>query len=269
MFKRALLLLCISLPSFGAVIETKNLVATRGGGSQLVIPAAGSLAGANGTYFRSEINLINYTNRTQRVQLQWLPQGFPPEAFPTVTISINPMSGISSEDFVPDLLHVSSGLGAILVTGVTANDNMDATARLYASDRIWTNQPGSSGTVSQTFNVMLTLDLTGSSSVSIIGLRRDSQYRLNIGIVNLASTPQKFQVATNGGDTASLTVPGLSSQQFVLPGSTPNLQVIVSNVTDSATRSPNWVAFGSSVDNVTGDSWSMLGFVPNIDIAGP
>ncbi len=269
MLKRALFLLLIAAPAFGAVIETHDLVATRGGGPQVIIPAAGSLAGANGTYFRSEINLINYTNRSQRVRLQWLPQGLPAGAIAPVTITMNPMSGISSQDFVVDVMNIPSGLGAILATGVTSTDNMDATARLYASDRIWTNQPGSTGTVSQTFNVMLTIELPNSQSVSMIGLRRDSQYRLNVGIVNLASTPQAFQVTTNGGDLASLTVPALSSQQFYFPGSTPSLQVIVSNVTDSSTRSTSWVAYGSSVDNVTGDSWSMLGFTPNIDISGP
>jgi hypothetical protein len=268
MLKRVLFLLCLSVPAFGAVIETKNVVATRGGGAQLVIPAAGSVPGANGTYFRSEINLLNYTNRTQRVQLQWLPQGFSPDLFPPVTIMMNPMSGISSQDFVPEVLQIPSGFGAILVTGVSSNGLLDSSARLFATDRIWTNQPGSTGTVSQTFNVQLTLDVS-NSTLSIIGLRRDSQYRLNIGIVNLASTPQKFQVTTNAGDTAALTVPGLSTQQFNFPGSNTNLQVIVTNVTDSSTRSTNWVAYGSSVDNVTGDSWSMLGFTPNIDVSGP
>jgi len=266
-----LLLLALSIPAFAdSRLTTNNVVTTRGGAPQLLIPAAGHVQGANGTLFRSEINVINYTSRTQRVQLRWLPQGGGPEAFTPVIVSINPLSGIGAEDFTAAVMNIPNGLGAILVTGFTAGDTYDSAARLYATDRIWTNQPGSAGTVSQTFDVLLTSDINNSTgSVSILGLRRDDQFRLNIGLVNLSQTPQVFAVATSAQDMQTVTVPAMSSQQFAMGGAaTPNVQVVVSNATSSG-RSTQWVAYGSSVDNITGDSWSMIGYTPSIDAPQP
>lgn len=247
-----------------------NVVTLRGGAPQLLIPAAGHVPGANGTLFRSEINIVNYTDRTQRVQLRWLPQGG--GTFPLVTITINPLSGVGAEDFVPAIMNIPTGFGAILVTGVTSTDAVDPSARLYATDRIWTFQPGTDGTVSQTFDVLQGSDINQvTGNVSILGLRRDNQYRLNVGIVNLASSPQVFVITTNAQDSTTVTVPAQASMQVALSGaaSASNLQVIVSNATSGSTRSVQWVAYGSSVDNITGDSWSMVGYMPSLDVAQP
>jgi hypothetical protein len=260
--------LCLSAVA-APVMEGNNLVTTRGGAPQLVIPAAGHVPGANGTLFRSEINIINYTDRAQRVQLRWLPQGG--GTFPVVTITINPLSGVGAEDFVPAIMNIPTGFGAITVTGVTASDGIDPTARLFATARIWTFQPGgASGTVSQTFDTLQTADINNvTGSVSILGLHRDDQYRLNVGLVNLANTPQVFTIATSAQDSMTVTVPALASQQVGVGGpATLNLQVVVSNVTSSG-RSDAWVAYGSSVDNFTGDSWSMIGYRPSLDVAQP
>jgi len=265
-----LLSIALSIPAVAAPnVATDNLVTTRGGAPQLLIPAAGHVPGANGTLFRSEINIVNYTDRAQRVQLRWLPQGG--GTFPVVTITINPLSGVGSEDFVPAIMNIPTGFGAISVTGVTATDAVDPTARLYATDRIWTFQPnGAAGTVSQTFDTLQTADINNvTGSVTILGLHRDDQYRLNVGLVNLASTPQVFTIVTSAQDSTTVTVPALSSQQVGVGGpATLNLQVVVSNVTSSG-RSDAWVAYGSSVDNFTGDSWSMVGYRPALDVAQP
>jgi hypothetical protein len=266
-----LLLLSLPIPALaGPTPGTNNVVTVRGGAPQLLIPAAGHVPGANGTLFRSEINVVNYTDRAQRVQLRWLPQigG----NFPVVTITINPLSGVGAEDFVPAIMNIPSGFGAILVTGVTASDAIDPGARLVATDRIWTFQPGSDGTVSQTFDVLQTSDVNAvTGNVSILGLRRDNQYRLNVGIVNLAATTQVFVITTSAQDSMMVTVPALSSQQVAVggPATAANLQIIVSNATAGSSRSVQWVAYGSSVDNITGDSWSMMGYVPLISTMQP
>lgn len=265
-----LLLLSLSIPVLAEpAAGTNNVVTVRGGAPQLLIPAAGHVPGANGTLFRSEINIVNYTDHTQRVQLRWLPQigG----NFPLVTININALSGVGAEDFVPAVMNIPSGFGAILVTGVTSTDAIDPGARLVATDRIWTFQPGTDGTVSQTFDVLQTNDINNvTGSVSILGLRRDNQFRLNVGIVNLAATSQVFAIATSAQDTLMVTVPAMSSQQVAVGGAATasNLQIVVSNVT-SGNRSVQWVAYGSSVDNITGDSWSMMGYVPSITTTQP
>ena len=101
---------------------------------ELLIPVAGSTPGANGTFFKSDITLGNFADHSQAVRLTWLPQGA--TATSTTTITLVPHSFIRSDDFVHDYLS-QSGVGAILVTGVTAGAGLDPAAQLYATSRIW------------------------------------------------------------------------------------------------------------------------------------
>jgi len=248
-----------------AQIQSNNLVIPVGGTPQLLIPAAGSTQGANGTFFRSDIALVNYTTHEQHVQLRWLPQGVTGNGIPVRDIPIPALSGIVSEDFVASVLG-QSGLGAILITGVTADGFGDSTARLYATSRIWSNQPGlSNGTVSQSFPSLPTTNIN-STKLSLIGLRRDDRYRLNVGIVNLdPANTQTFQIIVGGSSPATpevttVTVPARSLVQTPLVGpALANLQVIVQNVSPPIQTS-SWIAYGSSVDNATGDAWSEIGY---------
>jgi len=273
MFKTlALAALVVAAPVFAAEVETQNLINTIGGVPQLLIPAAGAVQGANGTFFRSDITLINYTTHNQRVLMRWLPNGVSGNSIAAREITINALTGLNSEDFVSTVLQ-QSGLGAILISGVTAEGVLDESARLFATSRIWSNQPGlSSGTVSQTFPALGTANINSSVRQSIAGLRRDERYRLNVGVVNLDSTnEQTFQVVAGGTgqplEVYLITVPPRSMVQASLPGGLlPNLQVLVQNAT-TTNRTNTWVAYGSSVDNVTGDSWSEIGYTAPTDQA--
>src|SRR4029079_12934671 len=104
------ILLAIMLASPSGLVVPVNFA------SQLVIPVAGSGAGANGTFFRSGITVINFDEAAQRVRLRWLPQ-----AGGTVTeteVTIQGHGGLTSEDFVAAILG-AQGLGSILVSGVS------------------------------------------------------------------------------------------------------------------------------------------------------
>lgn len=254
-----------SLLVFLAQIQSNNLVIPQGGTPQLLIPAAGSVQGANGTFFRSDITLVNYTTHDQHVQLRWLPQGVTGNGIPVRDITIPALSGIVSEDFAASVLG-QTGLGAILITGVTADGLGDSTARLFATSRIWSNQPGvSNGTVSQSFPSLPTTAINSATQLSLLGLRRDDRYRLNVGIVNLDSAnEQRYQIVVAGSGSAAevtfVTVPPRSIVQTpIVGGPLVNLQVNVSNVS-TPIRTATWVAYGSSVDNTTGDAWSEIGF---------
>src|SRR5579872_548607 len=160
-----------------------QLITEHAGTSALLIPGAGAVTGANGTFFRSDINLVNYGPTDETVRIDWLPQNGGSGS--TTQIVIPKGTGISSEDFVTSELK-QSGLGSILVTALTANGQFDPTGKLYATSRIWSNQPGlSAGTVSQTFPVISLNDITSPATMQILGQRRDDRYRTNVGIVNL------------------------------------------------------------------------------------
>jgi hypothetical protein len=237
-----------------------QLVTPRSSASTIVIPAAGSVGGANGTFFRSDITLINYRNADQRVVLNWLPQNMPGASNGGTVITIPALSGISSEDFVANILH-QTGLGAILITGTTAGGSADAGAQLYATARIWTPQPGSTGFASQSFPAISFSDIN-STTLTMHGHRRDDRYRTNVGIVNLSAFTQTYQISLQtsvGTESQTIDVDPFSMKQAGLFGanSTVPLQI---KVTNQSLRSSSWLAYASSVDNVTGDAWSSMGF---------
>jgi len=257
--RKALPILIILLAA--AAASGQNVV-TRGPVPQLLIPAAGAQQGGGNTFFRSDISLINYRSVDQRVRLQWLPEDTTGVGMAPMDITISAASGIASEDFVTNVMQ-RTGLGAILVTGIDAGGSPDPSALLVASSRIWTPENGSSGTESQSLPSIATTDIS-SGIVSILGTRRDARYRMNVGIVNLATTTQTFQVTVAGSfgsQTQQQTVPAMAMTLFGVTGSpsTTPLQIQVVNV-GAPPRSANWVTYASSIDNVTGDAWTTLGF---------
>jgi hypothetical protein len=256
------------LPAIVLLVSTTTLAQLRGPTNQMLIAAAGSVPGANGTFFRSDISITNYRDADQLVSLQWLPQAANGTSVPARVITIAAHNGIGSEDFVASVMQ-QSGLGAIVITAVTSTGSIDPGGLLYATERIWSPQPDKpTGTVSQTFPVLATGALNAAPQVFILGQRIDSRYRTNVGVVNLDPTSertfdivQSYYIPIIGPSPvqSSVTVPPLSMQQMPLPNlATGNLQILVQ---PRAGINPRlWAAYGSSVDNVTGDSWSSLAF---------
>jgi len=258
-----LLLLFCSFPALAQIhtFAIQPEVALRHAVPQILLAGAGSVQGANGTFFHSDITVLNYRGVGQNVAFTWMPAGQSAGAPTFINIAGN--SGIISEDFVASFLS-KSGLGALLITGVDANGLMDPNAQLYAAERVWTPQPGTTGTTSQTFPAIATseINMTGGT---ILGQRQDARYRTNVGIVNLDNTQRQFNIIQSTDDPANptvtslVTVPANSMTQVPLPaGSVAALQIFVQPL---VAINPNlWMAYGSSVDNVTGDSWSSLAF---------
>ncbi|MEA2327445.1 MAG: hypothetical protein QOE68_2404 [Thermoanaerobaculia bacterium] len=247
-----------------AIAASGQLVATRPSSQQFLIPAAGAQPGNGGTFFRSDVTIINYRGADQRVRLQWLPQDVSGAGGAAIETTIAASSGIASEDFVTNVMQ-RTGLGAILVTGIDTNGAFDSRAQLVGTSRIWTPQPGSGGTTSQSLPSISTNDIGigSNSTIVILGARRDARYRTNVGIVNLSNDPQTFQIVvfgSFGSDVRQIDVQPLSMVLFAVtgPSSTLPLQIQVQNVT-TVSRSTSFVAYASSVDNVTGDAWTTLG----------
>ncbi|HVS30413.1 MAG TPA: hypothetical protein VMS98_03060 [Thermoanaerobaculia bacterium] len=233
---------------------------------QVLIPGAGSTAGANNTFFRSDITIVNLLPRNQVVRLQWLSQNGTSNLVRFIEIPAS--SGLRSADFVAEALG-TTGLGAIIVSAMTGSTgSVDPTAQLYVSARIWTPQPGTAGTTSQSFPVIPTntIDTPRAALFAVGGgpsPDNSDNYRVNVGVVNLDPVnSQTFTVfiptPTPVGQT--VTLPPMSMTQVTVgSGNAPSTQVIVQNDTPSGTRSNNWITYQSTVDNITGDAWSELG----------
>src|SRR5258708_20340548 len=249
---------------FAAAAANAQLVVTRSSAPAILVPAAGSVQGANGTFFRSDLTVLNYRSSSQNVQFQWMPQGSSGSGVAPLVLAIAPLSGVNSEDFVATILH-QTGLGAIVITGVTSTGAADPNAQLVATSRIWTPQPNATtGTNSQQFNG-IPLSAINSGTLSLIGQRRDDPYRPNVGIVNPDTQTQTFRVdvlSSAGTESQLVIIPYQSLAQVSLPGpnSTLPLQILVSSASSSPTTA--FMAYGSAVDNGTGDARSSLGFNP-------
>jgi len=242
------------------------LVAPLSSTSKLLIPAAGSLQGGNGTFFKTDVTLTNFRNADQKVLLRWMPRGVSGNTVTAVSITIPRLSVYLAEDFVGEVLR-QSGLGSILVTAVRSDDSDDPDGKLHSTARIWTYQPNSSGTVSQTFPTIPFSAIT-RSRLTILGHRQDARYRTNVGVVNLdPNAYREFAIHVYDGttDLAQINInllPPMSMQQVPLPAFIVNPVFLRIEVTSlSPPGLVPFTAYGASVDNITGDGWSTVGFV--------
>ena len=228
-----------------------NVVAVDWEAAAFLIPAAGSLQGNQGTYYRSDVTIANRRNAAQRIALLWFAQGVNNGSGAVQTFQIAANTTVFEADFVNTVLG-KTGLGSIVAIGVDAVGNPDPNAQLDGFSRIWTPQPNATGTVSQEF---ASVELEDSLATSYgYGLRQDAGYRTNVGFVNLYSTANTFTVnivGTGGNTQFTQDVLPYSMQQRGVPaGNWGNFYVRV-----SASSGNWWSAYASSTDNTTGDGW--------------
>lgn len=218
---------------------------------QYLLPAAGNAPGANLTHFRSDVAIWNFRQMNQRVRVEWLPQGTSGAGIPPVEITINLYSAYIDEDFVGNMLK-QQGLGAILFTVIRPDGTIDPEGLLRIKSRIWTQQPGTNGFTSQSFDAIPVASIQPASTVTITGHRSDDRYRFNMGFVNLdRERPVELTLRT---PSQTVTLPPFSMQQIAVPRA--QASDIFWRVFGPFTGT--WVVYGSSVDNVTGDAWSSV-----------
>jgi hypothetical protein len=217
-----------------------------------LIPAAGSVQGNFGTYFRSDVTLANRKTTPQIVSLAWIARGVNNGASQVQSFTIPANTTVMEADFVSRILG-KTGLGSIVVVARDSAGGIDTAARIDGFSRIWSTQPGSAGTVSQNFPPVDTEDSLATSYG--YGMRQDAQFRSNAGFVNLYGAGQSFTVAVvgvNGTTSFQVAVQPYSMEQVALPsGNWGDLYIRVS----SGANLNWWSAYGTSVDNITGDGW--------------
>jgi hypothetical protein len=235
-----------------------------------LIAAAANTVGANGTFFRSDVTLINRTDHEQQVVVAWLSAGEESIITPTFKITLPPRGSKNGwigsppatiNDFVREL--GLSGLGSLLFIAVDLDGKLArGDASIDGFSRIW-SPATHGGSVSQSFSVLDPLELDLQPHGMAVGFRHDENFRTNLGIVNLDTKPRRFDVRIVGEfATTELTVnvPGLSLKQIALPTrnyGTLAIEIWAEHSEDGvgAFHFP-WAAYGSSVDNVTGDGWT-------------
>ena len=224
--------------------------------NSFIIPVAGNTAGNGGTYFRSDVAFNNDRLEAQRIAVGWLAQGLNNCAEPLTYFNLSANSVTIADDFVGTSLG-KTGLGALLVVAVDANGVVDDNGEIDGYSRIWTRQPGSTGTVSQNFTAIDVQDSLGSLPATLMGLKQSSQFRTNVGIVNLDNSATHTWTFTSifNGRTTRLTVPPCSMAQVGAAANSGSSSGNVAFTVESDGFGFYWSGYGSSTDNTTGDGW--------------
>jgi hypothetical protein len=226
-----------------------------------IIPAGGSLAGGGGSlFFKSDVTLVNYRDTPQQVVVGFWKQG----TTNTLTLStyksvtLPPQQFVTVQDFVGTSL-ATSGLGSLVFlpyTGTALDDN----SAIDGFSRIYTKQPGSTGTVSQPFDAIDpdTLSVQYIDEGIALGLRQDADFRTNFGIVNVDPSPHAYKVSFVGEKlqtNITVTVPAYGMIQQAIPAGDYGALQVLYQVTDAGSNTVSWIGYASSTDNVTGDGW--------------
>lgn len=230
---------------------------------QYLLPAAGSIQGANGTFFRSDVAIWNFRAEPQRIFMRWMPQGVTGVGIPQVEITIPAYSGIQDQDFAANVMHQQGTLGAILFLAVRADGSLDPNARLTIQSRIWTPQADTRGYASQSFDAIRITQIAGQDRV-ITNQRNDFRYRMNVGIVNLDTTSGHTWQLQSDNSTTPIYVPPFSMHQVSIPRFDNSTTVPLVRILGNGGGQTTWVAYGSSVDNVSGDGWTSLAYAAQL-----
>jgi hypothetical protein len=236
-----------------------NAGITTSASNWILIPAAGNLQGNSGTYFRSDVMIGNYRNAAQRVEARFIPAGQSGFSGPLVVLTIPANQSISYRDMVGTVFN-RTGLGSIELQTVDSGNNFDLNGRIDAFSRIWTPQPDSTrGSVSQNFGSMDLFQIVGNADAFSLGLRQDSQFRTNVGILNLdfsnAHTWTVQVLGTQGSTSFNITVPAFSLIQQSIPAGTYGDIEVVFIPPSSFGILDAWMAYATTNDNGTGDGW--------------
>jgi hypothetical protein len=225
--------------------------------SGLVIVATGNVSGVGGARFRSDVSLVNGGQTNQDVMVAWLAAGSNGSSAPAFRITLPGSHTTTLSGFVDSL--GLSGLGCLVVIAIDANGNVDSRASIDGSSRMWMTGSNNPGTVSQSIPGMPIKDLGNRTTSSATGLRNDSEFRTNVGVVNLDMSSRTFSVDLIGerySTTASIEVPPLSMRQVAVPtGDYGALQAVFRTSSGDFL----WTAYGSSVNNLTGEGSFVIG----------
>jgi len=235
----------------------------------LVFPAAGSVRGGGGTFFRSDITLVSMMDEPHDVIAIWLPRGGGANPGVRITLPANDEEylPVTVEDFVGTVFGLENALGSILVYAANPDGSPDEFSFIDGYSRIWTSQPPPParpdctglGSVSQDFPPVRFADSISDFFAFAWGLRQDTAFRTNAGVVNLdATSARSFTIRAEGSTgvvwETDVTVPPLALVQVSLPtGQNFGHVYVAFEPYDEADYA--WSGYASTVDNGTGDGW--------------
>ncbi len=217
-------------------------------GSEMFVPAVGRASGANGTFWRSDVTIFNPGTSTLSVSLRYLATGADNRGAASRSLSIGARQSTTLAD-VSSWLGVGNGNGALQLDW-SGGSGPVVTSRTYTTS-------DSGGTYGQSIDPIR----AGARDSFVTGLRSDSSYRSNLGLVNTADQAIGVTVSLfspNGQTLAgtNINLQPKSSIQTSVSALFPALNAAALGSftlqahTDSAAT---LFAYGSIIDNLSGD----------------
>lgn len=238
--------------TFALLLAASPLLAESGAGltDWALIPAVAAAAGSAGTYWRSDVQILNPdTTRSIVVRVADLVSGEDNSIPYFRDYSIPPAAQIDLADVVDRELG-RGGTGA-LVLSTADGSGFIATSRTYNT--------GSFGTYGQTESGQSFVCREGELAL-IPAVRNAGGFRSNVGIVNASDSSATFYVdafdtwGAFGGST-TLFLPPWSQLQVAVASFSASFSLGYLEVSSAPTASPlYWVAYASVIDNASGDA---------------
>jgi len=144
------------------------------------IDGVASLAGSNGTYFRSELSLTNKSASTANVAVRFTKRGDTASSA-NASVSLAPSESRLYEDVLAELFNNLSGVAGSLSVTTSSTTPVTAWARTY-------NDLGSKGTFGQFIPAFAADDLLTSRGALLQGLTENEAFRTNLGLVNVGAS---------------------------------------------------------------------------------
>ena len=242
------------------------LAALPSGSAELVLPVITDAAADSGTVSRVDLTIRNMRDTAQYVQIYSIVKSANVRSAKFVALTLLPFETRTLEGFegTGDLSGPAAGWMSIVGAPDGANiyDDADPKARLAATCRIYTAEPGGDRTTSQSSNP----DDPGTQylrfpSGTISGLRQDAAFRTTVTIWNQSTTePRTFRVTAvgniRGRFVREVVVQRAGIERVPLPsGEFGALRLTVEALGLISTGNGLWTAYGTTTDNVTGDTW--------------
>ncbi len=222
------------------------------GAATLIVPAAGSATGANGSMWQSELTLHNTANRDINVSLVYHDQN---GAAGSATVTVPARHTISIDDIVRTRFQREGSVGAIEID--MADPDLNRLAITSRTSNVLGDQE-----FGQDIPAIRSTDAISTGDVAVIaGPDNASTSRFNAGLYTLDATNVKWDlVRADGTVAATRTISynaGVQNQYSVpaLLGALENDDVIHANVLSGSA-----IFYGSIINNASGDP----SFVPGI-----
>ena len=228
-------------------LVTPQEISAGGTAVDLVVPAVASLPGSSGTTWRSQVDVVNISDETRSVTLEYTSSNG--SVITGLSMSLQPGATFHTDDVVVEL-HGGTGKGWLRITSSGAG--------IHAASRTFNDAPG--GTFGQQIPAIPTdlAQVTGAATV-LPGLSSNIGFRTNLGFTSVATVPTSLTVAvySNTGSPLGEIEVELPAQGFVqveraLSGVIGFTGTAWAEVT-SDDPSSAYIAHASVVDEATGD----------------